>query len=62
MGKPLTGKERRFLCERCGGTGTQEAGLWDSRTKRYDSKTGTCDLCKGTGRLGIIPEAIYAEG
>jgi hypothetical protein len=38
-------------CERCGGTGQQYPGLWNMETQAYDTKAGTCDDCKGTGRL-----------
>lgn len=42
--------QHRYLCERCGGTGHQEAGCWSG--KAYDSKEGTCESCGGTGYLG----------
>lgn len=45
---------RRYLCERCGGTGQQEAGCWDG--KSYSAPAGTCDDCKGSGKLGIMPK------
>lgn len=41
----------RYLCERCGGTGRQEAGCWDG--KAYAAPAGTCDSCGGEGRLGF---------
>lgn len=48
-GKP---EPRRYLCERCGGTGHQEAGCWDG--KAYAAPAGLCDDCGGTGYLGLI--------
>lgn len=42
----------RYLCERCGGTGHQEAGCWDG--KAYNAPAGVCDTCKGEGYLGKI--------
>ena len=42
--------QHRYLCERCGGTGHQEAGCWSG--KAYDSKAGTCESCDGAGYLG----------
>lgn len=41
-----------YLCERCGGTGEQQAGCWTG--KSYDSLAGTCELCGGSGELGRI--------
>ena len=43
----------RFLCERCGGTGRQEAGMWDGNA--YAAPAGVCDDCGGEGLLGPIP-------
>lgn len=45
----------RFICERCGGTGTQEAGLWQTSTKDWTSEAGTCERCDGEGLLGEMP-------
>jgi hypothetical protein len=45
---------RREMCERCGGTGQQEAGRYDWNTGRYDRPAGVCDLCHGDGYLGIV--------
>lgn len=45
--------EPRYLCERCGGTGRQEAGCW-SRAAAYDAPAGVCDTCKGEGLLGPV--------
>ena len=55
---PGTGKDwpfppRRYICERCGGTGIQPAGCWDG--KDYAAPAGKCDLCKGSGELGVVP-------
>lgn len=47
--------ERRYLCERCGGTGRQEAGCWDG--KAYASPAGQCEICKGEGYLGLINQS-----
>lgn len=44
---------RRYVCERCGGTGLQPAGCWTG--KAYNSEAGQCDLCDGEGLLGVIP-------
>lgn len=46
---PLDRGRPGHLCERCGGTGAQAAGLWDGRA--YASAAGACDHCGGTGRL-----------
>jgi len=43
-----------YLCERCGGTGRQEAGCYNMATKKYDSPAGTCETCYGSGYLGVI--------
>lgn len=52
---------KRFLCERCGGTGHQQAGCWNMRTGKYDAPAGMCDQCNGEGLLGLVPEARLAE-
>lgn len=44
---------RRYLCDRCGGTGQQPAGCWSG--KAYDAPAGTCQTCDGEGYLGPIP-------
>lgn len=44
---------RRYVCERCGGTGLQPAGCWTG--KAYNSEAGRCELCDGEGLLGVIP-------
>lgn len=46
-------KIRMYLCERCGGTGRQPVGCWNG--KAYASLAGICELCDGSGLLGIIP-------
>jgi len=38
-----TTEQRRYLCERCGGSGVQPAGRWTG--KAYDSLAGQCELC-----------------
>ena len=38
-----TTEQRRHICERCGGTGVQQAGCWTG--KAYDSIAGRCELC-----------------
>lgn len=38
------------LCERCGGMGCQEEGMWSG--SGYDAPAGRCDGCNGTGKLG----------
>jgi len=45
-------RRRYYVCERCGGTGTQEAGCYNHDTKRYDSPAGYCRSCAGCGYLG----------
>jgi hypothetical protein len=40
-------------CERCGGTGQQESGLYNPDTKQYDDIAGICRACNGVGFLGI---------
>ena len=45
---------RRYVCERCGGTGTQEDGCYDVNTGRYDSPAGMCRLCGSEGYLGQL--------
>ncbi len=47
----LTGY-RRYLCERCGGTGQQPTGSWDGTA--YASTAGMCETCSGEGYLGPI--------
>lgn len=49
---------RRYICERCGGTGQQEAGCWDMRTRTYTSPAGVCESCNGEGLLGVIGEFV----
>lgn len=49
---------RRYLCERCGGSGKQPAGCWTGQA--YDSEAGVCQLCDGERYLGIIPESSLA--
>lgn len=44
---------RRYQCERCGGFGKQEAGLYNINTK-YDAPAGVCESCNGEGYLGFI--------
>jgi hypothetical protein len=44
-------ERRRHICERCGGTGVQQAGCWTG--KAYDSLAGRCELCDGEGKLGV---------
>jgi len=53
-----TGKKepRRFVCERCGGTGQQIDGLYNRESKKYDSRSGTCDHCGGEGYLGFMED------
>ncbi len=52
--------EKWWLCERCGGTGKQEAGLWTGTA--YDSKAGQCDECKGLGYLGDVTlKGLFGE-
>ena len=48
-------RKRRFQCERCGGTGKQEAGLYNYETKKYDAVAGPCDDCED-GFLGEVPD------
>ena len=45
---------RRYLCERCGGIGTQPSGIWNAATKQRDSIAGVCDTCNGAGYLGFV--------
>lgn len=52
---------RRYLCERCGGTGTQVAGCWNAENKAYTAKAGICDDCQGTGYLGLVVAKRAAE-
>lgn len=47
-----TPPQRRFLCERCGGTGQQPAGCWTGNA--YDSVAGKCESCDGDGELGLV--------
>jgi protein gp37 len=37
-----------FHCERCGGMGMQDGGLWDGTA--YASKAGRCTSCDGKGK------------
>lgn len=46
--------DRRYLCERCGGTGHQEAGHFDADTGLFDRPAGVCDDCDGEGLLGPV--------
>ena len=55
----LSQGHRGWMCERCGGTGIQEAGRWSG--KAYDAPAGLCDSCKGCGKLGGI-DWIIASG
>jgi hypothetical protein len=43
---------RKYLCERCGGTGQQSGGQWDGTA--YAAPAGICDDCHGIGWLGTI--------
>jgi hypothetical protein len=45
---------RRYQCERCGGTGEQPEGSYDTKTKTYTEPAGTCTTCDGEGVLGVI--------
>jgi hypothetical protein len=47
LAKARRGRES-LQCERCGGTGQQEAGLWDGEA--YAAPAGVCDHCGGAGR------------
>jgi DnaJ-class molecular chaperone len=51
-----TGKQepRRYQCERCGGSGQQESGLYRLETRKYDSVAGVCEDCGGEGYLGFM--------
>lgn len=40
-----------YICERCGGTGKQDAGCYNIKTKKYDSPVVECELCYGDGYL-----------
>jgi hypothetical protein len=42
-------EQRRYVCERCGGSGVQPAGCWTGEA--YDSIAGRCELCGGYGKL-----------
>ena len=55
MKPSLPNEQTHFLCERCGGTGRQEAGLWNPDRKRHDDPAGTCRACHGSGYLGLLP-------
>ncbi len=48
-----------WLCERCGGTGQQDAGQWT--VAAYDSKAGQCELCCGLGYLGDVKLKGFGE-
>ena len=43
---------RRYICDRCGGTGQQPEGCWSGTA--YDSPAGVCRLCGGEGLLGYL--------
>lgn len=45
-----------YLCERCGGMGNQDAGLWNPESGKYDDTAGTCRACNGSGYLGPLPK------
>jgi DnaJ-class molecular chaperone len=47
---------RRYLCERCGGTGEQPDGCWNGTS--YNAKAGQCDHCHGSGQLGVVPKPM----
>lgn len=50
-----TEQPNRYLCERCGGTGTQPAGThWKSEARRYvyHPEPCKCETCNGEGYLG----------
>lgn len=46
-----------YTCERCGGTGQQEAGMPCPLDWGYSDSAGTCDRCKGLGILGSVTVA-----
>ncbi len=46
-----------YTCERCGGTGQQEAGMPCPPGWGYSDQAGTCDRCKGLGILGSVTVA-----
>ena len=46
-----------YTCERCGGTGQQEAGTPCPLGWGYSDRAGTCDRCKGLGILGNVTVA-----
>ena len=48
----------RYICERCGGSGQQVAGMWNTETGKYDAPAGVCDGCKGSGYLGVIEQPV----
>jgi len=52
--------KRRYLCERCGGTGQQPAGCWDGTA--YAAPAGVCDDCHGTGELGEVGSTAKWQG
>lgn len=65
--EPLVGPVRLRLdmglgwqCERCGGTGRQEAGCWDGRA--YAAPAGVCDTCLGECRTGNWLKWIICGG
>lgn len=47
--------ERRYLCERCGGTGQQPEGSYSVKARSYCEKAGKCSSCNGEGLLGYLP-------
>lgn len=49
---------RRYICERCGGSGQQVAGVWNKATEKYDAPAGVCDGCNGSGYLGVIEQPL----
>lgn len=53
--------ERRYLCERCGGSGEQPEGCWDAKQKSYTAKAGPCDDCLGEGYLGEVMSSNEKE-
>lgn len=54
----MSDEPRRYLCERCGGLGVQEAGnYWDATKQEYvEMPKQACKMCDGTGELGIVQE------
>jgi hypothetical protein len=47
----------KYICERCGGTGQQEAGTPCPLGWGYSDRAGTCDRCKGLRILGNVTVA-----